>query len=128
MITVGNIAMMVSIVGFGASSSFTAALLWRLLPSAFIGSPVAVSALVGESFDQEGQGKAFGMFTFGANLGSVAGGTGPSNLLWCLAVVTQHTGGWSTVCTSSMPGCDHAAVRQNAIQGQSKRSAFSVHC
>ena len=87
--------MVVSIVGFGASSSYTAALLWRLLPSAFIGSPVAVGALVGEAFDQEGQGKAFGMFTFGANLGSVIGET--FKFASCLAAVAQRTGGWSTV-------------------------------
>ena len=69
----GNLAIIVSILGFGASTDYTAALLWRLIPSAFIGSPIAVRALVGEAYSQEGQATALGVFNVGASLGFVLG-------------------------------------------------------
>ena len=73
MITVGNLAIVISILGFGASTDYTAALLWRLIPSAFIGSPVAIRAMVGEAYSQEGQATALGVFNVGASLGFVLG-------------------------------------------------------
>ena len=73
MITMGNVAIIVSILGFGASMDYTAALLWRLIPSAFISNSVAVRTLIGEAYSQEGQATALGVFNVGSSLGFVLG-------------------------------------------------------
>ena len=102
----GNVAIIVSILGFGASTDYTAALLWRLIPSAFIGSPIAVRALVGEAYGQEGQATALGVFNVGASLGFVLGESSVSHLVSPSMHMVTDTGDmcarpWSSV----QPSC-----------------------
>ena len=72
-ILIGLAAAMISLMGYGASTSYTAALIVRFLPAMFIGAPVAVKAAVGDACDQEGQAHAMGVFTLGFGIGSVLG-------------------------------------------------------
>lgn len=70
---VGLMAAMISILGYGSSTSYLAALLRRFIPSLFIGAPVAIKAALGDVCDQEGQAKAMAMFTLGFGIGTVLG-------------------------------------------------------
>ena len=87
----GNLAIIVSILGFGASTDFTAALLWRLIPSAFISSSIAVRTLVGEAYSQEGQATALGVFNVGASLGFVLGECCSCTLLCTPSTARRYT-------------------------------------
>lgn len=70
---IGLAAAMTSLMGYGSSTTYTAALLQRFIPAIFIGAPVAVKAAVGDVCDQEGQANAMAIFTLGFGVGSVLG-------------------------------------------------------
>ena len=72
-IMIGLAAAMTSLMGYGASTTYTAALLQRFIPAIFIGGPVAVKAAVGDVCNQEGQANAMAIFTLGFGVGSVLG-------------------------------------------------------
>lgn len=64
---------MVSLLGYGYSTSYLGAILGRFMPSLFVGSPVALKAAMGDVCDQEGQAKVMAMFILGHGIGSVMG-------------------------------------------------------
>ena len=72
-IIVGLCAAMVSLLGYGSSTTYLAALLRRFIPSLLIGAPVAIKAALGDVCDQEGQAKAMAIFSLGYGIGSVLG-------------------------------------------------------
>lgn len=49
---------MVSLLGYGSSTTYVGALLSRALPALFVGSPVAMKSMMGDVCDQTGQAKA----------------------------------------------------------------------
>lgn len=70
---IGNVAAMASLLGYGASTTYTAAVLLRFLPSLLVGAPVAIKAALGDACDQQGQAKAMVIFTLGWGIGTILG-------------------------------------------------------
>lgn len=64
---------MISILGFGLSSSYVGAILARAVPALFVGSPVALKSMIGDACDQNGQAKAMAVFNLGHGLGAILG-------------------------------------------------------
>ena len=72
-VIVGTAASMVSLLGYGISRSYMAALLARAIPALLVGSPVALKAMIGDVCDKTGQAKAMAIFNLGHGLGTVVG-------------------------------------------------------
>lgn len=70
---IGIVAAMASLLGYGSSTTYVAAVLLRFLPSLFVGAPVAIKAALGDVCDQQGQAKAMGIFTLGYGIGTILG-------------------------------------------------------
>lgn len=70
----GILGCIISLLGYGAASNYTQALLARSIPALLIsGCPVAMKAMIGDACDEKGQAIALGVFNLGHGLGSVIG-------------------------------------------------------
>lgn len=90
-ILIGLLAAMISLIGYGASTSYTGALVLRFLPSLFIGAPVAIKAMLGDVCDQNGQAKAMAVFTLGYGTGTVLGKTSGDQTAWLFIKLSQYS-------------------------------------
>ena len=67
-------------------------MLSRFLPSLFVGTPVAIKAMMGDSCDQAGQAKAMTVFSLGHGIGSVLGEPSSYSVLSKLPGAPSHLG------------------------------------
>ena len=72
-ILLSNASAALGIIAFGASTSFLAACLARVIPNMLNGCSVALKSMLGEACDATNQARGLAYFTLGMGFGSIVG-------------------------------------------------------
>ena len=90
-------------------------MLSRFLPSLFVGTPVAIKAMMGDSCDQAGQAKAMTVFSLGHGIGSVLGEPSKHSFLSKLPGALSHLDLHEIPCTVDVCRSDCPKITEHGL-------------